>query len=58
MGFEKNLSINKWIRHNEGKVDLKVEGMVGWCNPFQSNFGATKNTLQNFQLLSQCLKNS
>ena len=27
-------------------------------NSFQSNFGATKDTWQNFQLLTQCLKNT
>ena len=39
MGGWKNLIINGWVRHNGG-VDLKM----GVGNPFQSNFGATKDT--------------
>ena len=39
MGVWKNLIINGWVRYNGG-VDLKMGG----CNPFQSNFGATKDT--------------
>ena len=38
-GGWKNLIINGWVRHNGG-VDLKM----GVGNPFQSNFGATKDT--------------
>ena len=42
MGGLKNLHMNGWVRHNEGRgegVDLKI-GVGG--NPFISNFGATK----------------
>ena len=35
----KNLHINGRVRHNGGGVDRELGG-----NPFQSNFGATKNT--------------
>ena len=35
----KDLSINGWVRLNGG-VDLKMGG----GNPFQSNFGAIKDT--------------
>ena len=38
-GGLKKLIINGWVRHNGG-VDLKM----GASNPFQSNFGATKDT--------------
>ena len=44
--------INVWVRHNGG-IDLKMRG-----NPFQINFGATKDTSQNFHLLTQCSKNT
>ena len=35
-------------------------GGGGVCvdNPFQSNFGTTKDTSQNFNLLTKCLKNT
>ena len=36
-------------------VDLKMEG---GGNPFQSKFGATKDTEQNFHLLNECFKNT
>ena len=38
MGW-KNLSINGWVRYNGG-VDLKMKKLG---NPFQGNFGATKD---------------
>ena len=53
MGGWKNLIINVWVRHNGG-LDLKMGGV----NPFQSKFGATKDTQQNFHLLTQCSKNT
>ena len=40
MGGLKKLIINGWVRHNGG-LDLKI-GEEG--EPFQSNFGATKDT--------------
>ena len=36
----RTLSINGWVRHNGG-ADIKM-GLGG--DPFQSNFGATKDT--------------
>ena len=44
MGGLKNLHINGRVRHNGGRrVDLKMRD-----NPFQSNFGTTEDTYQNF----------
>ena len=40
-GGWKKKNINGWVRHNGRGVDLK---MAGGCNPFQINFGATKDT--------------
>ena len=45
MGGLKNLHMNEWVKHNGeefggGGVDPKM-GVGG--NPFQSNFGATKD---------------
>ena len=50
----KSLIITGWIRYNGG-VDLKIGA---GSNPFQSNFGATKDTSQNFHVLTQYPQNT
>ena len=61
MGGRKNLIINGWVRYKGGAdLKLRVGGVWVWGNPFQNNFGAAKDTYQNFclnapKILSKCI---
>ena len=61
MGGWKNLIINGCVRYNGGAdLKMRVGGVWMWGNPFQNNFGATKDTEQNFclnapKILSKCI---
>ena len=41
----KNLHMNGWVKHNGEELGVgRSKNGSGGCNPFQSNFGATKDT--------------